>query len=80
MISTPSNDDMLRIEYTELVAQLSSDPTDNEIVGALVANADWTERGAREILQLAQRYGTSILRNATALAAAMNIEDGSEGL
>ena len=41
---------------------------------------DWTEQGAREVLQLARRYGTSILRNALALAAAMKIEDGRVGL
>ena len=41
---------------------------------------DWTEQGAREVLQLARRYGTSVLRNALALAAAMKIEDGNVGL
>lgn len=40
----------------------------------------WTAQGARKVLQLARRYGTSILRSALALAAAMQIEDGNAGL
>lgn len=69
----------LRDEYETLIGEVGEDATDERIVGALVGDADWTERGAREVLQLAQQYGTSILRNALALAAAMNIEDGEAG-
>lgn len=75
-----TNTDLLQAEYETLLSELPDSPTEDQIIGTLVANADWTERGAREVLQLAQRYGTSILRNALALAAAMRIEDGSEGL
>jgi len=60
--------------------QLGAEATDEQIVRALVERGDWTEQGARELLQIARRYGTSILRNALALAAAMNIEDGNAGL
>ena len=70
----------LRSEYETLIAELPETPTDEHIVGALVANADWSANGAREVFQLARRYGTSILRNALALAEAMNIEDGNAGL
>ncbi len=67
-------------EYETLVDELPESSTDEQIIGTLVANADWTPRGAREILKLAHRYGTSILRNAQALADALEIEDGDAGL
>ena len=72
--------DTLLAEYETLVTDLGEDATDEQIVRALVERGDWTEQGAREVLQLARRYGTSILRNALALAAAMQIEDGYAGL
>jgi len=64
-------------EYDSLVLDLADDVTTEQIVAALIARHDWTEDGARAIVTLARTYGTAILRNATALAAAMNIEDGS---
>jgi hypothetical protein len=69
----------LKSEYDTLIAELPEDGTDEQIIGALVANADWTDTGAREILVLARRYGTSSLRNALALADALRIEDGDAG-
>ncbi|MGE0481992.1 MAG: hypothetical protein AB7Q17_16140 [Phycisphaerae bacterium] len=72
--------DVLLSEYYALIADVGDDATDEQIVSALVRDADWTERGAREVLQLARRYGTSILRNALAVASAMDIEDGEAGL
>lgn len=70
----------LRSEYETLIAELPEVPTDDQVIGTLIANGDWTNNGAREVLQLARRYGTSILRNALALAEAMQIEDGNAGL
>lgn len=72
--------DVLASEYDTLIAELGEDATDDQIVAVLVRDADWTEQGAREVLQLARKYGTSILRNALALAASMGVEDGSSGL
>jgi hypothetical protein len=72
--------DNLLAEYETMIAELSDDPTDEDIVGALVARGDWTEHGARAILMLARTYGTAILRNSLALANAMGIEDGNSGL
>lgn len=72
--------DVLASEYDTLIADVGEDASDDQIVAALVRDADWTEQGAREILQLARKYGTSILRNALALASAMQIEDGEAGL
>lgn len=72
--------DVLVSEYDTIIADVGEDATDDQIVAALVRDADWTERGAREVLQLARKYGTSILRNALVLASAMHIEDGEAGL
>jgi hypothetical protein len=72
--------DALLAEYETIITDLGAEATDEQIVRALVERGDWTEQGAREVLQLARRYGTSILRNALALAAAMQIEDGNAGL
>jgi hypothetical protein len=72
--------DTLVAEYETILTDLGAEATDEQIIRALVERGDWTEQGAREVLQLARRYGTSILRNALALAAAMQIEDGNAGL
>jgi len=73
-------DALLHAQYETLIAALPKTATDQQIIRTLVANADWTRKGASEVLHLAQRYGTSILRNALALAEAMEIEDGNAGL
>ena len=72
--------DTLLAEYETIITDLGADATDEQIVRALADRADWTEQGAREVLHLARGYGTSILRNALALAEAMRIEDGDVGL
>lgn len=72
--------DALLSEYETLVAEAGECASDGAIIAVLVRDADWTEHGALEVLSLAKRYGTSVLRNALALAAAMQIEDGEAGL
>jgi spore coat protein CotH len=72
--------DVLLSEYETIIAGVGENATDTQIIAALVRDADWTVRGAREVVQLARKYGTSILRNALAVASAMNIEDGTSGL
>lgn len=72
--------DSLRSEYRELIASVGDGATRKEIIEALVREGEWTEGGAREVLKLAQVYGKFVLRNALALAEAMNIEDGSSRL
>lgn len=67
-------------EYERLLEALPEGCNDQAIVDALVSNSAWTEQGGTEILQLARRYGWSVLRNALALAQAMDIEDGDAGL
>ncbi|HRQ73973.1 MAG TPA: hypothetical protein PLU35_13185 [Phycisphaerales bacterium] len=67
-------------EYETIITSVGADATDETISASLVRDAAWTEHGAREVLRLARTYGTSILRNALALASAMQIEDGEAGL
>jgi hypothetical protein len=40
---------------------------------------DWTDGGARVIVSLAHDYGAFLLRNALALAIALDKEDGDRG-
>ena len=70
----------LRTEYSDLVDGLGKRANPERIVGALTADADWTPHGAQTLYWLARSYGTSILRNALALAEALGVEDGDAGL
>lgn len=70
----------LQMEYREIVARIAENREIDDIVAALVSDAAWTESGARAILQLAQSLGVSMLRNALALAEALEIEDGECGM
>lgn len=72
--------DTLLAEYETLIADLGAAATDEQIVHALVEQADWSERGAREIVKLARDYGRFVLNNALALADALGIEDGGAGM
>ncbi len=72
--------DVLLSEYEALIDEVGPAATDDQIIAALVLGSDWTPRGAAAILDLARTYGTSILRNALALAWAMKVEDGDSGL
>ena len=46
------------------------------LVRSLADAHDWTDRGARAIVTLANDYGAFMLRNALALAISLNKEDG----
>lgn len=52
----------------------------DDIVAWLAKDHNWTPDGGRVLLDLAQRYGSFILKHALALALVLDIEDGSEGL
>ena len=82
----PMNLAVLRDEYLELLADAGTEsgrdltPRDEvALLGALVLEAEWSRKGAIELIYLAKHYGHFFLRNATALAAAMDIEDGLIG-
>ena len=70
----------IREDYATIVAALELEPGEDALIRALVEQADWTKEGAQAVFNLAQQYGTSVLRNALALAEALGIEDGSAGL
>ena len=46
---------------------------------ALVHQAEWTPEAADHLVDLAQRHGAFMLRNALAVALALGIEDGELG-
>ena len=48
-------------EYMALIADVGDESSNDEITVALIRDAAWTERGAREMIHLARQYGTSIL-------------------
>jgi len=45
----------------------------------LVREGDWSPQAASHLLQLAQEYGSFMLRNALAISLALEIEDGDLG-
>ncbi len=75
----------LIMEYEELLLRVAQSKINlaqvdgNALVGSLCESADWTERGADMIVQLATAYGAFVLRNALALAVALGTEDGELG-
>ena len=70
-------------EYTDLVRSTTSDPKTtidrDAIVRKLSSEHDWTERGASVLVSLALDYGAFMLKNAHALAIALDKEDGDLG-
>ncbi len=69
-------------EYQDITTNFGDimDTPVDDIVARLVKNHDWTPEGAAELVELATKYGWFILRNALALAIALDIEDGTEEL
>ena len=67
-------------EYESLIHSLEQNGGDQLNVGCLIDHLshsyDWTRRGAEEIVWLANAYGAFMLRNALALAIALEKEDG----
>lgn len=51
-----------------------------QVVGKMEKEADWTARGAVNVTHLVRHYGWFVLRNAAAIAIALDIEDGDMGL
>lgn len=47
-----------------------------QLARTLCKSHDWTDRGARAIVNLANEYGAFMLRNALALAIVLDKEDG----
>ncbi len=70
-------------EYQSIVLECrcpGGDELDGEkLIRHLVHTGEWTERAAAHLVDLVRNYGTFMLRNALALAAAAGIEDGELG-
>jgi hypothetical protein len=71
-------------EYEGVLASSEVNGTEivdmNRLLQHLSLAHDWTEEGARVIVNLVNEYGAFILRNALALALALGKEDGDLGL
>jgi hypothetical protein len=76
----PLNDvSSLTQEYKSMIEDCHG--LDRELLKVrLIRDADWTYGGAEELVYLAERYGSFVLRNALALSLALGIEDGNAGL
>lgn len=70
-------------EYRGLLASAKDDGVETLDMDRLVRHLsrahDWTEHGARAIVSLANQYGGFMLRNALAIAIALDKEDGDLG-
>ena len=65
-------------EYQSTVQHFSKH--DNEDLDqALAQDHDWSEEGARAIIDLANNYGSFMLKNALALSIVLGKEDGDLG-
>ena len=77
-----SNVALLVEEYTTTAreAKMNSDSQakeDQQIIGKLVAEGEWTRKAAKHLVRLAHENGIFMLRNALALAIDMEQEDGT---
>lgn len=61
-------------------AHLGKTQNDSDAVSKLVAEHDWTLDAAHKVLDLADRNGVFLLRNALALAIVRDIHDGQDGI
>jgi len=52
----------------------------SEIRDRLQRKHGWTPEGADHVVSLVRQYGAFVLRNAAALAIALDVEDGDKGL
>lgn len=69
-------------EYENILGESPSSCYSDDLSGiaqTLCKQSDWTDKGAKTILRLAQNYGTFMLRNALAVAIVLGREDGKKG-
>lgn len=72
-------------EYKGILKQASTEATGDvshlhdKVEELLIAEGEWTYEAAEHLLRLSKEYGSFMLRNALALALAMEIEDGALG-
>jgi hypothetical protein len=75
---TPEDVTTLVEEYRDLFEGADAEASDS-LEDALARGAEWTPEAAEHLLQLAIAYGSFMLRNALAIALALDIEDGELG-
>ena len=82
-----SNLELLCEEYKTLVEESSKrskvsglNDSLSELEDMLVCKADWTKPAANELINMVEHYGVFMLRNALALAIALDYPDGTCGL
>ena len=81
-----ANVEMLQAEYESLlhgIAHTGPCQTDFDwetVVRRLEQDAEWTSCGAQHVVWLVRQYGAFVLRNALAVALALDVEDGETGL
>ena len=75
--------DSLISEYNGLVRGNTTNGVSNisteRLVKILSKEHDWTKQGAHAVVSLATDYGAFVLRNALAIAIALDLEDGALG-
>jgi len=77
-VSTQTSVASLVKEYRSLLGCARIEAPDS-ITELLVQGSDWTPLAAEHLFQLAENYGSFMLRNALAISIALEIEDGALG-
>jgi len=68
----------LVMDYEDMFGEVPSEPpTPADLEKVLREKGSWTTNGAEELVRLAEQYGSFFLRNALAVALALDIEDGT---
>lgn len=70
-------------EYATVVEEAGSPDSAQywaRLNGNLIATSEWSSPAAQHLVELARNYGSFVLRNAYALACALDIEDGDIGI
>lgn len=82
-MDTPENVAALVDEYKIILEQATAvsarhiSHDSDKVERLLVSEGEWTPRAAEHLLHLSKAYGSFMLRNALALALALEIEDGA---
>lgn len=79
-----TNVELLCEEYKTLVEEVYKrvsvcclDDSLSELESMLTSKADWTKSAANELINMAKYHGVFMLRNALALAIALDYQDGT---
>jgi len=76
-VNTPQDVSPLVEEYRVLLGKTD---LEDSFKNALIGESEWSPQAATHLLQLANDYGSFVLRNALAISLALGTEDGELGL